>query len=199
MPAGGCDFPAPPPPSPRLATPAGDDILPPYLPFLAATGSSGVVGMTTMRVSYVDVYVLRGVGDGLEVLVLRRGSVGRCPRSWETVHGHIDAGETPPEAALREMAEETGLVPERFYNISRVEVFYRHSLDEVALIPVFAAWVDSGAGLALSPEHDRAEWLSPAEAKARFAWPREGRALEDIIHLLGSGDAGPVEDVLRVR
>ena len=155
--------------------------------------------MTTIRVSYVDVYVLRRVGDDIEVLVLRRGKSGRCPHSWETVHGHIDAGETPEEAALREMTEETGLVPEQFYNISRVEMFYRHSLDEIALIPVFAAWVDPKAVQVLSPEHDRAEWLSPAQAKARFAWPREGRALEDIVHLLGSGNAGPVEDVLRVR
>ncbi|NNG16429.1 MAG: NUDIX domain-containing protein [Gemmatimonadales bacterium] len=155
--------------------------------------------MTTVRVSYVDVYVLRGVEPELEALVLQRAAGGRCPHSWETVHGHIDPGETPSEAALRELTEETGLVPERFYNISRVEMFYRHSLDEVALIPVFAAWVDPGAVPTLSPEHDRAEWLSPAEAKARFAWPREGRALEDIVHLLGSGSAGPVEDVLRVR
>ena len=155
--------------------------------------------VTAIRVSYVDVYVLRGVDDELEVLVLRRSESGRCPHSWETVHGHIDEGETPSEAALREMTEETGLVPERLYNISRVEMFYRHSLDEVALIPVFAAWVDPAAVPTLSLEHDRAEWLSPGEAKARFAWPREGRALEDIVHLLGSGDAGVVEDVLRVR
>jgi len=69
----------------------------------------------------------------------------------------------------------------------------------VALIPVFAAWVSADAKVTLSSEHDAAEWLSPAEARARFAWPRERRALEDIVVLLGSGDAGPVEDVLRVR
>jgi 8-oxo-dGTP pyrophosphatase MutT (NUDIX family) len=97
------------------------------------------------------------------------------------------------------MTEESGLVPEQFYNLSRVEMFYRHGLDEVALIPVFAAWVDPKAVPVLSPEHDRAEWLSPAKAKARLAWPREVRALEDIVHLLGSGEAGAVEDVLRVR
>ena len=155
--------------------------------------------MTTMRVSYVDAYVLRGWGDHLEVLVLRRGPDGRCPGSWETVHGHIDPGETPSEAALREVTEETGLVPERWYNISRVELFYRHAADEVALIPVFVAWVGGEAKVILSPEHDATEWLRPAEARARFAWPRERRALEDIVALLGSGHAGPVEDVLRVR
>ena len=97
--------------------------------------------MTTVRVSYVDAYVLRDPGDRLEALVLRRSPHGRCPGSWETVHGHIDPGETPSEAALREVWEETGLVPERWYNISRVEHFYRHTADEVALIPVFAALV----------------------------------------------------------
>ena len=159
----------------------------------------GVVDMTTTRVSYVDAYVLRGSRDRLEVLVLRRGPHGRCPGSWETVHGHIDAGETPSEAALREVQEETRLVPERWYNISRVELFYRQTADEVALIPVFVAWVGAEAKAVLSPEHDAAEWLRPVEARARFAWPRERRALEDIVALLGAGDAGPVEDVLRIH
>ena len=50
----------------------------------------------------------------------------------------------------------------------------------------------------LGSEHDSHEWLSPAEAGARFAWPRERRALEDAVQLLGSGDGGAVEDVLRI-
>jgi hypothetical protein len=50
----------------------------------------------------------------------------------------------------------------------------------------------------LGPEHDAHEWLAPAEAGARFAWPRERRALEDAVQLLGGGDGGAVEDVLRV-
>ena len=70
--------------------------------------------------------------------------------------------------------------------------------DEVALVPVFVAFVGEGAGVRLSAEHDRAEWLPPAEAGRRFAWPRERRALEDAVALLGTGDAGAVEDVLRI-
>lgn len=154
--------------------------------------------MTTIAVSLVDLYVLRGAGGALECLVLRRGAGGRCPGSWEAVHGHIEPGETPAEAARRELDEETGLPLERLYNLSRVEAFYQHRPDEVALVPVFVAFVDPAAPVRTGVEHDGFEWLLPADARARFSWPRESRALEDAVRLLGAGHAGPVEDVLRV-
>ena len=161
----------------------------------AAAASTSLPGI---RVCFVDTYALRGSGDRLEVLVLRRGAHGRCPGSWETVHGTIEPGETPVQASLRELREETGFVPERFYNVSRTEAFYQHKSDEMALIPVFAAFVSANATPRLSSEHDRAEWLGPAEAARRFAWPRERRALDDILSILGGGNAGLLEDVLRV-
>lgn len=154
--------------------------------------------MTSVRTSLVDVYVLRGEGSSLECLVLRRGQGGRCPGSWETVHGHIEAAEHPAGAAGRELEEETGLTPVRLYNLSRVELFYQHRTDEVALVPVFAAFVAGNATVRLGAEHDGFEWLSPPDAKRRFAWPRERRALDDIVTLLASGTGGPVDDVLRV-
>jgi 8-oxo-dGTP pyrophosphatase MutT (NUDIX family) len=154
--------------------------------------------VTTVRTKFVDVYVLRGAGAALEVLTLRRGAGGRCPGSWETVHGHIEPAEAPAEAARRELAEETGLTADRLYNLSRVELFYQHRLDEVALVPVFAAFVAAGATVRLSAEHDQQEWLRPEEARARFAWPRERRALDDIGILLAEGRAGPLDDTLLV-
>jgi 8-oxo-dGTP pyrophosphatase MutT (NUDIX family) len=157
-----------------------------------------VDAVTTIRVSLLDLYVLRGAGASLECLTLRRAPGGRCPGSWEAVHGHIEPGERPAEAARRELREETGLEPLRLYNLSRVELFYQHRQDEVALVPVFVAFVEPGTAVVLSAEHDRSEWLPVADACRRLAWPRERRALSDAVALLGSGSAGPVEDVLRI-
>lgn len=154
--------------------------------------------MTIFRASLVDVYVMRGAGKSLECLALRRAPGGRCPGSWESVHGHIDGNEQPAAAALREVMEETGLTPLRLYNLSRVELFYQHRLDEVALVPVFVAFVDGQTAVRLSREHDGFEWLKPETARQRFAWPRERRALDDVEMLLTQGHAGAVDDVLRV-
>ncbi|MGH7614715.1 MAG: NUDIX hydrolase [Gemmatimonadales bacterium] len=154
--------------------------------------------MTAIRVCFVDTLVLRGAGEILEVLVLRRAPGGRNPGSWETVHGTIEAGETPIQASLRELQEETGLAPERFYNLSRIEGFYQHATDELAIIPAFAAFVSADAVPHLSAEHDAFDWLPPPAAAQRFAWPRERRALDDVLSIVGSGGGGLLDDVLRV-
>ena len=151
-----------------------------------------------IRVAYVDVLVLRGTGDELEILCLRRSAQGRSPGSWEAVHAHIDPGESPVDTALREVTEETGLHPEKFYNLSRVEAFYRHSSNEVVLVPVVAAFVPREAEVVLSEEHDGFEWLRPQAARGRVSWPRVRREIAVAVRLIGLGDGGPMEDVLRV-
>ena len=159
---------------------------------------SGSPGPTPLRVAYIDLLVLRGKAEELEVLCLRRAPTGRSPGSWEAVHGHIDPGETPVTAALREIKEETGLKPERLYNLSRAELFYRHRENEVVLIPAFAAFVSKRASVTLSAEHDEYEWLRTQAARVRMSWPRIRREIGYAIRLVGLGDAGPLEDVLRV-
>jgi hypothetical protein len=50
----------------------------------------------------------------------------------------------------------------------------------------------------LGEEHQRFEWLSMDDACERFTWPRSAQAIRDAHHLLATGNAGPVEDVLRI-
>jgi len=113
------------------------------------------------------------------------------------VHGHIEAGERPAEAAEREVLEETGLVVERLYSIA-VNPFYMHRTDTIQLALVFAAIVSPAVPL-LGVEHDTSVWRTPAAAAKVLAWPREKEALAYAMQLLATGDAGAVEDVLRIR
>ena len=153
--------------------------------------------MTELHVGVVDVFVVRPRPDGWRVLVLQRGTATRCPGAWETVHGRIEPGERPEEAAVREVREETGLAVERLYNVT-VQPFYLHRFGSVQLAVVFTAFVEDDAAVALGEEHQAHLWLPLDEALERFVWPRERSTLRDAWALLRTGDAGPVEDVLRV-
>jgi 8-oxo-dGTP pyrophosphatase MutT (NUDIX family) len=153
--------------------------------------------MTKIQAGVVDVYVFDvSESAGWRVLLLRRAQATRCPGAWEAVHGRIEEGETPEQAALRETGEETGLLVQRLYNVT-VQPFYLHKIGAVQLAVVFAALVSQN-NVVLSAEHQDYRWLSPQEAAATFAWPRESAAMREALALLRNGDAGPLEDVLRV-
>ncbi|MBX9928544.1 MAG: NUDIX domain-containing protein [Gemmatimonadaceae bacterium] len=156
--------------------------------------------MTDIRVGVVDVVITRGVGAAREVLALQRGPNGRNPGSWEIVHGSIEADEAPEAAALREVAEESGLIPARLYSLT-VHPFYLPRARTVQLAVVFAAVIEGEADVRVGPEHDAFAWWSIAEARAQLSWPREAESLTHLERLLGGpdGTAGVLEDVLRVR
>lgn len=153
--------------------------------------------MATTNVGTIDVYLISPRAEGWHILTLQRSTTTRCPMAWETVHGRIEAGEEPEAAAVREVGEETGLQVARLYNVC-VQPFYLHRTHTVELAVVFAAFVDPDPVVVLGDEHARFEWLTPERASERFAWPRERDALRHILQLLRGGDAGPMEDVLRV-
>lgn len=153
--------------------------------------------MPQLSIGTVDVYVIRPLKPEWRVLVLQRGRSTRCPTSWETVHGRIEPGEEPEQAAVREVREETGLTADRLYNVT-VQPFYLHASHTVQMAVVFAAFVAEPANIVLGDEHQAHAWVSVAEALQRFAWPRERAALREITEILAAGNAGDVEDVLRV-
>lgn len=154
-------------------------------------------GETKIVPGVVEVYVIRHNGGDWRVLVLQRMPDASRPGSWELVYGKIDAGERPEHAAVREVREETGLDVKALYNVT-VNSFYLHSTQTIQMSIVFAAFVADDSEVTIGEEHQRYEWLSVDEACDRFTWPRAARGLEDVRHLLSNGDAGPVEDALRV-
>ncbi|MDQ6872900.1 MAG: Flp pilus assembly complex ATPase component TadA, partial [Gemmatimonadota bacterium] len=153
--------------------------------------------MTRIVPGVVEVYVIRPTGRDWRVLVLQRGSDTKRPGSWETVYGKIDARERPEKAAERELREETGLEPDALFNLT-VFSFFLQATQTIQMAIAFVAFVPDESSVVLSEEHQRFEWLSMDEACERFTWPRSAQAIRDAYHLLGTGNAGPVDDVLRI-
>jgi 8-oxo-dGTP pyrophosphatase MutT (NUDIX family) len=153
--------------------------------------------MTQIVPGVVEVYVIRHNAGDWRVLVLQRAADATRPGSWEIVYGKIDSGERPEHAAVRELREETGLELSALYNVT-VSSFFLHATQTIQMAIVFAAFVASDSEVILGDEHQRFEWLSLDEACDRFTWPRTAQSLRDARRLLAGGDAGPVEDALRV-
>jgi type II secretory ATPase GspE/PulE/Tfp pilus assembly ATPase PilB-like protein/8-oxo-dGTP pyrophosphatase MutT (NUDIX family) len=161
------------------------------------SGHRSFRAMTAIEVGTVDVFVIRPLAEGWRVLALRRTVGTRCPGAWEPVHGHIEPGEEPEDAALREVREETGLAVDRLY-VVRVQPFYLRKVKRVEMAVVFAAFVAEPADVTIAGEHDDHAWLSVDDALARYGFPGERASLREIVELLATGDAGAVDDVMRV-
>ena len=151
----------------------------------------------SVDVGTVEVYVIQPHPDGWRVLMLQRADDTIRPGSWEVVTGSIDGAERPEQAAVREAREETGLAADRLYCVA-VQPFYLPKRSSIQMSVVFAAFVDDPGAVALSPEHQRFEWLGVDQAADRCTWPRSRRTIGDIAHLLSAANIGRVEDVLRV-
>lgn len=152
---------------------------------------------TEFRVATVDVILVDPEREH-RILVLQRGPGTRSTGAWEIVHGRMDPQERPQDAAVREVREETGLNVSRLYNVG-CHAFYLHRENFVNMAVVFAAVVASTAPITLGDEHTTAMWLLPKAAESRLSWPRSRQIVRDVMVLLKGGDAGALEDVLRVR
>lgn len=148
-----------------------------------------------IEVRIVDVLAFRPVERGWQALALRRRSGTRCAGSWEMVHGKVLDGESLPDAAVRELFEETGLKPERLFSVT-MHPFYLVPDDTVQLAAVFAAVVAPDAPVVRGDEHDKHAWLTVPQARRRYSWPHERRHLDDAYHLLRTPE---VQDVLTIR
>lgn len=122
-------------------------VLPPGTPQPRALGSSGAV----RRAGFL---IYR---EGL-VLFLRRGPGGKLPGAWDLPGGHVEAGETDWEGAVRECMEEIGGLPA--LRVSGVLVHVKGNLSWTTYLAVTedGAWEPG-----LNWEHDAWGWFPPEE------------------------------------
>ena len=147
-----------------------------------------------IEVRIVDVLAFRPVERGWQALALRRRAGTRCPGSWEMVHGNVMDGESLPDAAVRELFEETGLKPARLLSVT-MHPFYLVPKASVQLAALFAAVVAPDASVVRGEEHDKHAWLTVSQARRRYAWPHERRHLDDAYALLRTPELHDVLDV----
>jgi dihydroneopterin triphosphate diphosphatase len=137
--------------------------------------------MPRIVVDMVEVYVFRQTPAGPQFLVLRRSPGERLGGTWHAAYGRSHEGEKAWQAALRELREETGLAPLRFYQVDSVNTFYVAAEDTIYHNPCFAADAPADAAVELNAEHDAYEWLDPAPAAARCLWPGQRRIMQEIL------------------
>lgn len=99
-----------------------------------------------------------------QYLVLKRSSTAYVyPDIWQIVTGRIEKGESAHECAFREVKEETGITPKRFFVFPRINQFYTPKSDAVNLVPVFIAEADTD-DVTISYEHSDFFWGNFEEA-----------------------------------
>jgi dATP pyrophosphohydrolase len=120
----------------------------------------------------VSVYVCRKARGRGRYLILKRKSRYMFGL-WQQISGKIRKGEKAWEAALREIQEETGIVPESLYSVDIVESFYEVNQNCVNIIPVFVAFVSGNPEIKLSREHSEFKWITAREADRFLTFPQQ--------------------------
>jgi 8-oxo-dGTP diphosphatase len=147
----------------------------------------------------------RATERGVEILLVFRTQ----HRDISLPKGKVDPGETLPETAVREIAEETGLVVTLGPPLGVVE--YRLPTGRDKVVYYWAAEVNelamANSTFAANDEIESLHWMSPADARASLSYPHDidivdrfaelheqGRARTFAIIALRHGKATPHEN-----
>ena len=125
-----------------------------------------------IRCFSIAAFICRVTDDSMEVLLLRRAG-DYLSGSWQMVSGLIENGETAWQAAFREIREETGLVPDRFYSADKLEQFYEVRQNCINLVPIFVGFMDGEATVQLSAEHTEYQWVPYDRLSEHVSFPHQ--------------------------
>lgn len=143
----------------------------------------------------IEVYVFRRRGGRVEFLALRRAPNRALPGVWQPVTGSIRRGERPLAAAGREVLEETGLRPRRWWRLESPTLYFDALAGALHAVLLLAAEIGPRDTVRLSREHDGHRFLGRAAAGRRFLWDsqRLGLAAVGSQVLRGGPRAGALE------
>ncbi len=126
----------------------------------------------------VAAIILKKFDNTFKVLLMQRAKSLRG--TWCYVAGSIEAGEKAWEAALREIKEETNLVPSKLYSGSICEQFYEIRKDSIWIAPVFIAYISDDQEVGLNEENIDYKWVTIEEALQMLSFPGQNRILNYV-------------------
>lgn len=135
--------------------------------------------------------LVRHHGGRWEFAAIRPG--GRTIGTWALPKGRIDEGESPTDAALREVAEETGLHGRLLAELGHIEYgFATRSQPVSKRVEFFLLLYDSGEIGDITDEFrhevDATAWLPLDEAPATLAYAGEREVAERALAFLAGRD-----------
>lgn len=143
--------------------------------------------MTKIEVRVVDSYVFRQTENGIVFLLLKRADTKQYEHLWQGVAGKIERDESAHQTVIRELKEETGLLPKRMFTADHVSRFYESHSDRLNLVPVFGIEVESDE-VQLSVEHIEFRWVDVEEALKLLVWKGQKEAIQTIHEMITADD-----------
>ena len=135
--------------------------------------------------------VYRRRGGRVEVALISVGEQGR----WQLPKGLVGRGESPEEAALREVGEETGLACEIVSPLEKVEYWYfskggARRVRFHKFVHFYLMRYVSGDVSGHDDEVNEARWVVMEEAEGMLAFKGERKAFEQAREMLTAGAGG---------
>lgn len=128
----------------------------------------------------ISAYICKIENNICNYLIIKRCS-SYLNNNWQMISGKIEKGETAWQAALREIKEETNIIPDDFYSADLLEKFYEINQNCINLVPIFVGFIKEPVDIKLNPEeHDEYKWITKDEAKTYLEFKNQLDAIEHI-------------------